>query len=151
MASRLYIRGLNLPAGVPIHFQTCCGPVPGDRILGVVQPDALDIHVFDCPRLEDFVDDVWRDLQWTPEAEQNTLSNARLRATIGNAPGVLGQVTTIIGETGAKIVNLRMHHHQGDFMDVDLDVEVVDAKHLTHLAAALRACPAVETVDRPRG
>jgi GTP pyrophosphokinase/guanosine-3',5'-bis(diphosphate) 3'-pyrophosphohydrolase len=153
VSARLYIRGFDLPAGAPIHFQHCCNPVPGDRIVGIVQPDALDIHVIDCPRLETYEaqEAVWRDLQWTPEAEQNTLSSARLRATIGNTPGVLGQVCTIVGETGANIVNLRLHQHGGDFQDLDLDVEVVDAKHLTHLAAALRACRAVETVERPRG
>jgi hypothetical protein len=34
-----------------------------------------------------------------------------------------------------------MHHRQSDFFDVDVDVEVADAKHLTGIAAALRACP----------
>jgi GTP pyrophosphokinase/guanosine-3',5'-bis(diphosphate) 3'-pyrophosphohydrolase len=89
VSARLYIRGFDLPAGAPIHFQHCCNPVPGDRIVGIVQPDALDIHVIDCPRLETYEaqEAVWRDLQWTPEAEQNTLSSARLRATIGNTPG----------------------------------------------------------------
>jgi guanosine-3',5'-bis(diphosphate) 3'-pyrophosphohydrolase len=64
---------------------------------------------------------------------------------------VLGQVCTIIGEAGGNIVNLRMHHRQSDFFDTDIDVEVRDAKHLTNISAALRACPTVETVDRTRG
>ena len=74
-----------------------------------------------------------------------------LTATIRNAPGVLGQACTIIGEAGGNIVNLRMHHRQTDFFDVDFDVDVDDARHLTHIAAALRACPPIETVDRPKG
>ena len=104
-------------------------------------------------RLAEFEDrdDLWRDLQWTPQAETNTLAAARLRATIRNAPGVLGQACTIIGEAGANILNLKMAHRQADFFDVDFDVEVVDARHLTHIAAALRACPSVETVDRVKG
>jgi GTP pyrophosphokinase/guanosine-3',5'-bis(diphosphate) 3'-pyrophosphohydrolase len=44
-----------------------------------------------------------------------------------------------------------MHHRQSDFFDTDIDVEVRDAKHLTNIQAALRACPSVETVDRTRG
>jgi GTP pyrophosphokinase/guanosine-3',5'-bis(diphosphate) 3'-pyrophosphohydrolase len=44
-----------------------------------------------------------------------------------------------------------MSHRQEDFFDVEFDVEVSDARHLTHIAAALRACPAVETVDRVKG
>jgi GTP diphosphokinase / guanosine-3',5'-bis(diphosphate) 3'-diphosphatase len=152
-AGRHFIRGTNLPAGAPVRFGHCCSPVPGDRIVGLVQPEALEVHVIDCHRLAEFEDqqELWRDLQWTPEAEANTLSGARLKATIRDAPGALGQVCTIIGETGANIVRLNMSHRHSDFFDVDVDVEVVDLRHLTHLAAALRACPAVDTVDRARG
>ena len=56
----------------------------------------------------------------------------------------------IIGEAGGNIVQLRMHHRQNDFFDVDIDVDVNDARHLTHIAAALRAPPSVETVERRR-
>ena len=76
---------------------------------------------------------------------------ARIRATIRNAPGVLGQVTTLIGEAGGNIINLSMAHRQQDFFDVDIDVEVEDARHATMIIAALRANPSVDTVDRARG
>ena len=112
------------------------------------------MHAIDCPRLAEFEDrdDLWRDLQWTPQAEDGTVSQARLTATIRDAPGVLGQACTIIGEAGGNIIGLRMDHRgQGDFFDVDFDVEVRDARHLTNIAAALRACPPVETVERARG
>ena len=33
----------------------------------------------------------------------------------------------------------------------DIDIEVKRARHLTHIAAVLRACPSVETVERARG
>ena len=71
--------------------------------------------------------------------------------TIRDAPGVLGMVCTIIGEAGGNIVNLHMNMRHSDFFDVDLQIEVKDARHLTNIAAALRACPSVETVDRARG
>ena len=153
--ARLYVRGGGLTPGVSLHFAHCCTPVPGDRIVGILREDGegLDVHTIDCPKLAEYEDreDLWRDLNWTPEAERDTVSLARLHATIGNAPGVLGLVCTIIGEAGGNIVNLRMHHRQSDFFDVDIDVEVRDAKHLTNISAALRTCPSVETVDRTRG
>jgi GTP pyrophosphokinase/guanosine-3',5'-bis(diphosphate) 3'-pyrophosphohydrolase len=151
---RLFIRGGGLTPGISVHFAPCCSPVPGDRIVGIMQPDVgLTVHTIDCERLAEFEDreELWRDLQWSPEAERNALAAARLRATIRNATGVLGQVCTIIGEARGNILNLKMSHRQSDFFDVDFDVEVADARHLTHIAAALRACPAVETVDRVKG
>jgi GTP pyrophosphokinase/guanosine-3',5'-bis(diphosphate) 3'-pyrophosphohydrolase len=153
-AGRLYVRGGGLTPGVSLHFAECCSPVPGDRIVGIMEPgQGLAVHTIDCPRLAEFEDreEVWRDLQWTPEAERNTVSHAKLTATIRNAPGVLGQACTIIGDAGGNILNLRMHHRQADFFDVDFDLDVMDARHLTHIAAALRACPPVETVDRAKG
>ena len=152
--ARLYVRGAGVAAGASLHFAECCSPVPGDRIIGILGPDkGLTVHTIDCPRLAEFEEreEVWRDLHWTPQAETNTMSHARLTATIRDAPGVLGQACTIIGDAGGNIISLNMHHRQADFFDVDLDIEVVDAKHLTHIAAALRACPSVETVDRVRG
>lgn len=154
-AARLYVRGGGLTPGVSLHFAHCCSAVPGDRIVGILREDGegLDVHTIDCPRLAEYEDreELWRDLNWTPEAERSTISLTRLHATIQNAPGVLGIVCTIIGEAGGNIVNLRMHHRQSDFFDTDIDVEVRDAKHLTNIQAALRACPSVETVDRTRG
>ncbi len=152
--ARTFVRGGGLTPGVSIHFGECCTPVPGDRIVGILEPEkGLTVHVIDCQRLADFGEDdsVWQDLQWTPQAEQGAVGMARLRATIQNAPGVLGQVATVIGEAGGNILNLKMAHRQSDFFDVDLDVEVADAKHATMLLAALRANPNVDTVERSRG
>jgi guanosine-3',5'-bis(diphosphate) 3'-pyrophosphohydrolase len=154
-SARLYVRGGGLTPGISLHFGTCCSPVPGDRIVGILEPDGrgLTVHTIDCESLAQYEDreEVWRDLQWTPEAERNTVTQAKLRATIRNAPGVLGQVCTVIGEAGGNIVGLRMHHRQADFFDVDFDIDVKDARHLTHIAAALRANPSVETVERAKG
>ena len=151
--ARMYVRGNGVPASASIRFDTACRPVPGDRIVGITEAEGVTVHTLDCPRLADWDDreELWRDLQWTSQAERETTSVARLNATIRNAPGVLGRVCTIIGETESNILNLRMHHRQSDFFDVDVDVEVTDARHLTELAAALRACPEVETVERARG
>ncbi len=154
-SARLYVRGGGLTPGVSLHFGACCTPVPGDRIVGILEPDGtgLTVHTIDCAKLAEFEDreELWRDLQWTPEAERNTVTLSKLTATIRNAPGVLGQACTVIGEAGGNIVNLRMHRRQSDFFDVDFDVEVKDARHLTHIAAALRANPSIETVDRAKG
>ena len=151
--ARLFVRGGGLTPGVSIHFGACCSPVPGDRIVGILeQGTGLTVHVIDCQKLADFADDdsVWNDLQWTPQAEQG-VAVARFRATIRNAPGMLGQVATVIGEAGGNILNLKMALRQSDFFDLDIDVEVTDAKHATTVMAALRANPSVDTVERARG
>jgi GTP diphosphokinase / guanosine-3',5'-bis(diphosphate) 3'-diphosphatase len=152
--ARYYVRGAGLIPGLGLRFDPCCKPVPGDRIVGIVSdPKSLMVHAIDCPELAKYEDreELWRDLQWTPEAERDTFSQTTLHATILDAPGVLGQACAIIGEAGGNIVGLAMNHRHSSFFDVDIDIEVKDARHLTHIAAALRACPSVETVERARG
>jgi GTP pyrophosphokinase/guanosine-3',5'-bis(diphosphate) 3'-pyrophosphohydrolase len=70
---------------------------------------------------------------------------------VRDAPGVLGQICTIIGEAGGNIIGINLRHRHSNFFDADFAVEVKDARHLTHIAAALRACPSVETVERAQG
>ena len=153
-AAPLFVRGGGLASGTVVHISTCCTPVPGDRIVGIVQPDkSLAIHTIDCAELAQYEDqeDLWRDLHWTPEAETGTVSRAKLHATIRDDPGVLGQACTIMGEAGGNITGVNMRQRHANFFDVVFDLEVKDARHLTHIAAALRACPSVETVERAQG
>jgi GTP pyrophosphokinase/guanosine-3',5'-bis(diphosphate) 3'-pyrophosphohydrolase len=122
--------------------------------VGILEPEqGLTVHTIDCQKLADFADDdsVWQDLQWTPQAEQGALGLAKLKATVRNGVGVLGQVTTLIGEAGGNIRNLSLSHRQEDFFDLNFEVEVEDAKHATMIMAALRTNPSVDTVERVRG
>ena len=108
--------------------------MPGERIVGISSHGkGLTVHAIDCPELAKYEDreELWRDLQWTPEAERDTISATRLHATILDAPGVLGQACAIIGEAGGNIIGLSMHHRHSSFFDADIDIEVKDARHLT--------------------
>ena len=154
-AAGLFVRGGGVDAGTELRFAPCCNPLPGDRSVGIEEPGkpGLAVHTIDCSKLEAFdaEQDRWHDLHWTPQAARGATSHARLIATIRNAPGVLGQTSTIIGEMGGNILNLVMHKTHRDYFEVEFDIEVNDAKHLTTIAAALRACQSVEEVDRSRG
>jgi GTP pyrophosphokinase/guanosine-3',5'-bis(diphosphate) 3'-pyrophosphohydrolase len=152
--ARLFVRGGGLTPGVSVHFGQCCTPLPGDRIVGILEANkGLTVHTIDCQQLAEYADDdsVWQDLQWTPQAEQSAVGLARLRATVRNGVGVLGQVTTLIGEAGGNIRNLNLSRRHQDFFDLTFDVEVEDAKHATLIMAALRTNPSVDTVERVKG
>ena len=41
-----------------VHFGQCCTPVPGDRIVGILEPESgLTVHTIDCQTLAAFADD----------------------------------------------------------------------------------------------
>ncbi|MGN6207798.1 RelA/SpoT family protein [Asticcacaulis sp.] len=151
-----FVRGSALRESQTVIFSKCCYPVPGDRIVGIVEDDGVHVHSIECENLEaleemDGEKDRWIDLHWTLNAEKNTLSVARLRVNMQNKPGVLGQACTLIGEAKGNIVNISIANKPMDFLDVDFDIEVLDARHITNISAALRTSPMIESVDRVRG
>jgi GTP pyrophosphokinase/guanosine-3',5'-bis(diphosphate) 3'-pyrophosphohydrolase len=148
-----FVRGTALREGSSVFFSTCCRPVPGDRIVGIVEEDGVHVHSIECETLEalDEEKERWIDLHWTLNAEKNTLSTARLRVNMQNKPGVLGQACTLIGEARGNIVSIAIHAKPLDFLDIDFDIEVLDARHIINIAAALRTSPMIESVERVRG
>ena len=70
---------------------------------------------------------------------------------LGNEPGSLASLTTVIGKNEGNITNLKITNRSMDFFEILVDIEVQDVKHLSNLIAALRATPVINSVDRARG
>jgi guanosine-3',5'-bis(diphosphate) 3'-pyrophosphohydrolase len=146
------IRGL-IP-GMALHFAGCCHPLPGDRIVGIVTTGkGVTIHTIDCETLESFADtpERWLDVSWKDEGEGEHAHVGRIHVTIGNEPGSLGSLTTVIGKNGGNISNLKITNRSLDFFEILVDIEVESVRHLTTIIAALRATPVINSVDRARG
>ena len=147
------IRGL-IP-GLAVHFARCCHPLRGDRIVGIITTGkGVTIHTIDCSTLESFEEapERWINLAWdaVPDADDNQLTG-RLNVTLANRQGSMAAMTNVIARNNGNISNLRIIHRSPDFFDMILDIEVADAKHLADITAALRATPAISTVERARG
>jgi GTP diphosphokinase / guanosine-3',5'-bis(diphosphate) 3'-diphosphatase len=146
------IRGL-IP-GMALHFAGCCHPLPGDRIVGIVTTGkGVTIHTIDCETLESFADtpERWLDVSWKDEGEGEHAHVGRIHVTIGNEPGSLGSLTTVIGKNGGNISNLKITNRSLDFFEILVDIQVESVRHLTTIIAALRATPVINSVDRARG
>ena len=145
------IRGM-IP-GMALHFAGCCHPLPGDRIVGIVTTGkGVTIHTVDCETLESFTNmpERWLDVAW--DAAEDGLSHVgRISVMVGNAPGSLGSLTTIIGKNNGNITNLKITNRSADFFEILVDIEVRDVKHLSNVIAALRSAPVINSVERARG
>jgi GTP pyrophosphokinase len=150
--SPLPIRGL-IP-GMAVHYARCCHPLRGDRIVGIVTTGkGVTIHTIDCETLESFHEspERWIDVAWDSESDQPEQHVGRISLVVGNEPGSLGTLSTVIGRNGGNITNLKITNRNVDFFELLIDIEVKDTKHLTNIMAALRATPAINSVDRARG
>ncbi|MBL4691142.1 MAG: bifunctional (p)ppGpp synthetase/guanosine-3',5'-bis(diphosphate) 3'-pyrophosphohydrolase [Rhodospirillales bacterium] len=146
------IKGL-IP-GMAMHFAGCCHPLPGDRIVGIVTTGkGVTIHTIDCETLGEFVDasERWLDVSWDVGEEVGDVHVGRIHLTVLNVPGSLGDLSSVIANNEGNISNLKITNRSPEFFDMMIDIEVRDVKHLTAVIAALRADPAINSVERARG
>ncbi len=131
-----------------MELAPCCMPVPGDRIVGVRVPErGIVVHTLACPRLDEAAHEDWVDLAWAPDAGTGT---GRIDVVVMNEPGALAQVTAVLAQQAANIVNLRLEDRDRAHHRYLLDIEVEDAKHLEDIVAGVRALEAVVTAERAR-
>jgi GTP pyrophosphokinase len=149
-------RGKPGPSAVSIHGLTAgvgfelgaCHPIPGDRIVGIRQPDQpIAIHMIDCASLAS-EEGEWLEVSWGEETDGAV---ARLAVVVHNQPGSLASLAATLAAHNANIVNLALKHRDREFHTDVIDIEVEDLKHLTAIVAALRTVNAVVSVDRVRG
>jgi GTP pyrophosphokinase len=148
-ANAVPIKGL-IP-GMAMHFAACCHPLPGDRIVGIVATGkGVTIHTIDCENLEQFSDqpERWLDLSW--DDSDGNIHLGRIDLVVSNEPGALGAVSTVIAKNVGNITNLKITNRNQDFFEMLIDIEVRDVRHLTNIIAALRAMPAINSVERAR-
>jgi GTP pyrophosphokinase/guanosine-3',5'-bis(diphosphate) 3'-pyrophosphohydrolase len=150
--AKLYVKGGSLTPGVALHFAEDCTPIPGDRIVGVMEPGkGVVVHTIDCETLARETETEWVDLAWTQTALHRTLAVGRIVATVENKRGVLADLCRVIAENEGDIINLRLAKRTTEFFDMIFDIEVADARHLTNIVAAMRTSKAVIEVERVRG
>ncbi|MCC6926628.1 bifunctional (p)ppGpp synthetase/guanosine-3',5'-bis(diphosphate) 3'-pyrophosphohydrolase [Novosphingobium sp.] len=138
------IRGLT--AGMAFHLGECCHPVPGDRIVGIRQPDVgVEVHAIDCMKLASGVDADWLDLSW---GERTTGAVGRVRVVLYNRPGTLAEAAGIFAGNRANIAALENTGRDELFSTYEVDLEVNDLAHLTRIVSALRASDAVAEAER---
>ena len=145
------IAGENLSAGVTLHLGECCHPIPGDRIIGLREPDrGLVVHTIYCGTVAQHDDrpDLWIDLQWTELAKSGVRAVGRIVVTAADNRGVLAQQCSAVAQAGGNITGVTTHERSGHFMDLVFDIEVEDLRHLEQIKAALRSLAVVERVER---
>jgi len=151
-AAAIPVRGMN--NDLPVRFAPNGGAVPGDRIVGILNPgEGITIYPIQSPALSEFEDhpERWIDLRWDEDERTPRRFPVRISVQSVNEPGSLAQIAQVIAEHDGNIDNIHMARRAPDFTDVTIDLEVYDLKHLTAILAQLRAKPMVAKAERVNG
>jgi len=140
--------------GTGVTLSPVSMPIPGDRVVGIVQPGkGVEVFRIDSPSLAEYDDEPerWIDLAWDIDPEEHRQFAARVILVLANTPGALGEVATITGKYGANIENLITTDRKPDFFEMVVDIGVEGAKHLERLLSGLRALKCVSSATRAYG
>ena len=144
----LVIRGTE---GVAIQLATCCRPIPGDPIIGLLREgQGLRIHTHACRSVRksrSVEPNNWIHVDWEPDPGQ--LFDLRIRVTVRDIRGALGRVATGISQSGANIKQVIMDgENPGLTSDLHFLIQVADRQHLARLIRQLRRIPDVVRIIR---
>lgn len=147
---KITIRGSE---GMAVQFAPCCGPIPGDPILGFINKDkGLVIHTHDCSAITKFKldPDRWLDVEW--DADDRRLFSVKLHIVVVNERGMLAKIAAGISDAGSNIDNVSAEESDGSqYSAVNFTVQVHDRIHLAELIRNLRKIPEVMRINRTKG
>lgn len=127
----------GLGRGAQVRFAACCGPLPGERIVGLPgEGGQVAVHRIDCDALAD-ADGEWLDLSWSTRESASFV--ASIVVTVNNRTGAIGHIGTMLAKYGADIVDMTLDHREVSFSDLCFDIAVHDARHLSSVLTGLRA------------
>ncbi|WP_051881932.1 RelA/SpoT family protein [Parvularcula oceani] len=133
--------------GAAIRLAECCGPLPGERIVGIKgEAGTVRVHRIDCPRLALADDKEWLNLSWSEGVSEAFV--APIVVTVNNRTGAIGHIGSMLARYGADIVDMTLAHREVEFSDLCFDIAVTDARHLANVLTGLRASDYVVSAER---
>ena len=147
-AEPIMIKGTE---GLVIHFATCCRPIPGDHIAGVIKKGhGVEVHLLHCPAIvkihhepDKFVPLIW-------ESKLQRDFSVDLKVELMNHPGSLASLALAISEAESNIENIRAQERDQHHFNVDLTISVQNRAHLARILRKVRKRKDILRVVRMR-
>lgn len=137
--------------GLVIHFASCCRPIPGDHIAGVIKVGhGVEVHLLHCPTILKIHNqpDQYIPLLW--ESKINREFSVDLKVDLFNQPGSLASLALAISEAESNIENIRAQERDSQHFNVDLTISVHNRAHLAEIMRKIRKRKNILRVVRKR-
>ena len=143
----------GLISDMAINFAPCCNPIPGDKIVGIINVGSgVMVHSKNCSKIVNMPpnNNILIDVCWSREAQQDNdhYYNSRIKITLKNHHGSLAQVSSTMAKRKINITNIDIINRSEDFFEIILDVGVKGTKHLELVILSLRILESVLEVER---
>jgi guanosine-3',5'-bis(diphosphate) 3'-pyrophosphohydrolase len=130
-----------------VRFANCCHPLPGEHVIGfITRGRGVTIHKYNCRHILDADPERVVEVLWEPSVEDLYL--ARLKVTSIDKKGILADVSSIIAQKDANIIQAEVKTTM-DKKGISLfTIEVEDYKQLEDIMGAIKKIREVLIVER---
>jgi len=140
------IRGTE---GMLVRFATCCKPIPGDPVVGVMESgNGMVIHSDTCSRLPE--DNGGRSrlthLTWAKDITDEF--SVELRVELERQRGVIAEVAKAVAMADGNIERISVDEQNARFGVVSVVVKVHGRRHLARVMRRVRNIKAVTSINR---
>ncbi|MYD96524.1 MAG: bifunctional (p)ppGpp synthetase/guanosine-3',5'-bis(diphosphate) 3'-pyrophosphohydrolase [Gammaproteobacteria bacterium] len=136
--------------GLVITYARCCGPVPGDHVVGHMTPGkGLVVHVETCNNVGELRRKNPREIipsRWATRIQGEF--ETTLDIAVNRRKGVIAELANGVNSADAGINNIVVDERSAELSSIRLELSVHDKEHLDRVRQRLLSIPAVQTVDR---
>lgn len=137
--------------GLVIRFASCCRPIPGDHIAGVIKVGhGVEVHLLHCPVITKIHDQPEKYVALLWEDKTNRDFSVDLKVELVNHPGSLASLALAISEAESNIENIRAQERDQHHFNVDLTISVQNRAHLARIMRKVRKRKDIIRVVRGR-
>jgi len=141
---------VNGQPDVLVRFGGCCGPLPGDEIIGfVTRGRGVTVHSRECQRMFEIDPDRRIEVSW--ESDPAIVHKIKIRVSSKDQPGILAKITNSISNAGVNISAANISTQQGQRAIQSFELWVTDASILNQVMKEIERVKGVVSVERVRG
>ncbi len=152
--SGIVVEGIH---DVAVRFSKCCGPVPGDEIVGfVTRGRGVSIHRTDCVNLMNLSEEDRARLieaEWNvpQDKAQGELYAAEIKIYANNRSGVLVDVSKILTENKIDVTSMTVRTSKQGTATISVGFEINGVEQLRYIIGKLRSIESVLDIERTTG
>lgn len=135
--------------GVVLSYAKCCHPIPGDVIVGILNPGrGIMVHRENCKYLTDnrYPPDKYVFITWAHDVRGNFSVELKVEAL--NKKGILALVASVLTDCNANIKNIHVDNNYTKRSILLFAIEVTNKIHLTKIIKKLKTINIVIKVIR---
>jgi len=146
--SPLAIKGTE---GMVVAYGRCCGPIPGDPIIGHVSAGkGIVIHVENCKNMEHLREkpEELMDVRWEEGVDGEFA--VELRIELEHDRSIIATIASTVTTANANIERINLTEKDAHLGVVNLVINVKDRVHLAAVIKRLRNIKGINRIYRPR-